>query len=101
MRSPSSFPDVHQRSHRLVNRPPVAHGEDPDHPGAANDGVNDAVASHAILPETRQFPRERVTQGGITAESLKGTLDSPLQVWGKMPNDLGNMGWDIEAIGGH
>jgi hypothetical protein len=79
----------------------VVHCEDPDNPLGAIDGVNDAEAPHAVLPESLQFPQERFPEGGITAESLKGTFDGGLQVWRKMPNDLGEMRWDVEAIGGH
>jgi hypothetical protein len=79
----------------------VTHCEDPDNPCGGIDGVHDAEAPHAILPESLQFPQKRFPEGGITPESLKGSLDGTLQVWGKMPNDLTDMGWDVEAIRGH
>ncbi len=92
---------AHQRGGRLVSGSPVPHGEDPDNPVGAINGINDVEAPHAILPESLQVPQERFLKGGITPESLESTLDGARQIWRKMPNELTDMGWDVEAIGQH
>jgi hypothetical protein len=79
----------------------VAHREDPEDPGATIDGVDDAKAPHAVLPEPLQLPLEGLPQGRIATESLEGTLDRSLQLRGNMPKDLRHVGRNVEAIGGH
>jgi hypothetical protein len=67
----------------------------------AIDRVHDAEAPHAVLPESLKFSHERLTEGGITTEGLKGTFDGTLQIWRKMANDVRNVGRNVEPIGGH
>jgi hypothetical protein len=86
---------------RLVNGPPVAEREDPENPGVAIDGVDEAETPHAVLPESRQLSHERFPQGGVAAESLEGPLDRAFPLRRKMPEDLPYGGRDVEAIGGH
>jgi hypothetical protein len=79
----------------------VARREDPEDPGASIDGIDDAEAPHAVLPEPLQLPLEGLPQGRIATESLEGALDRPLQLRRKMPQDLRHVGGNVEAIGGH
>ncbi len=88
----SQCPGPYKGRNRLVNAPPVAHREDPENPVATVEGIDDAKAPHAVLPESLQFPHERLIQGGIATESLEGTLDRSLQLRRKMLNDRCHMG---------
>ena len=86
-RRPSPFPGADQDRDRLVKCPPVAHREVPETPVSTLDGVHDAEAPRAVLPEPLQFPPEGLTKGGIAPESLEGTRDRALQIGRKLPNE--------------
>jgi hypothetical protein len=92
---------TYQRRDHLVQSPAVAHGEDPEDSLATIDGVDNAEAPHTVLPETLEFPHERLPQGRIAPESLERIPDRPLQLKRKMPDDLRHVRRNVEAIGGH
>lgn len=100
-RRASEVPGAPQGRYLLVNGPPVADREDPDDPASTIDGVDDAEAPHAVLPESFQLPQEGLPQGGVATESLEGILDRAFQLRRQMPENLPHVGRDVESIGGH